>query len=50
MSEIGFCNESERDYAMQGVVSEVLTGARKINVRRAKALAHRFGVSPVIFL
>ena len=34
----------------QGVVSEVLSGKRKINVRQAKALATRFGVSPTVFL
>jgi HTH-type transcriptional regulator / antitoxin HigA len=34
----------------QGVVSEVLSGKRKINVRQAKALANRFGVSPTVFL
>lgn len=34
----------------QGVVSEVLSGKRKINVRQAKALASRFGVSPTVFL
>ena len=34
----------------QGVVSEVLSGKRKINVRQAKALAARFGVSPTVFL
>ena len=39
-----------KEIGTQGVVSEVLTGARKINVRQAKALAQRFGVSPVLFL
>lgn len=34
----------------QGVVSEILSGARKLNARQAKALARRFGVSPVVFL
>jgi HTH-type transcriptional regulator/antitoxin HigA len=39
-----------KEIGTQGVVSEVLAGSRKINVRQAKALAQRFGVSPVVFL
>ncbi|WP_407520445.1 helix-turn-helix domain-containing protein [Methylobacterium oryzisoli] len=34
----------------QGVVSEVLSGQRELNVRQIKALAQRFGVSPAVFL
>lgn len=34
----------------QGVVSEILRGERNINIRQAKALAKRFGVSPLVFL
>lgn len=34
----------------QGVVSEVLSGRRKLNVRQLRALAARFGVSPSAFL
>lgn len=33
----------------QGVVSELLTGKRKINLRQAKALAKRFGVPLEVF-
>ena len=43
-------SDLRKQIGTQGVVSEVLTGARKINVRQAKALAQRFGVSPVLFL
>jgi HTH-type transcriptional regulator/antitoxin HigA len=39
-----------KEIGTQGVVSEILAGARKINVRQAKALAQRFGISPVVFL
>jgi HTH-type transcriptional regulator/antitoxin HigA len=39
-----------KEIGTQGVVSEVLAGTRKINVRQAKALAQRFGVSPAVFL
>lgn len=34
----------------QGVVSEILSGKRAINVRQAKALAARFNVSPAVFI
>ncbi len=34
----------------QGVVSEILTGKRELNVRQIKALSERFGVSPATFL
>ncbi len=34
----------------QGIVSELLSGRRNFNVRQAKALAARFGVSVALFL
>jgi HTH-type transcriptional regulator/antitoxin HigA len=34
----------------QGVVSEILSGRRKLNLRQIRALANRFGVSPASFL
>jgi HTH-type transcriptional regulator/antitoxin HigA len=34
----------------QSVVSAVLSGKRAINARQARALAHRFGVSPAAFI
>ena len=34
----------------QGVVSEVLSGKRKLNTRQIKRLAKRFGVSAEVFL
>ena len=34
----------------QGVVSEVLNGKRRLNVRQILALSHRFGVAPAVFL
>ncbi len=34
----------------QGVVSEVLSGKRKLNIRQIKALSQRFNVSPAVFL
>lgn len=43
-------SDLREEIGTQGVVSEVLAGSRKINVRQAKALAQRFGVSPAVFL
>ena len=34
----------------QGVVSEILSGKRKLNIRRMKALSERFGISPAVFM
>lgn len=34
----------------QGVVSEILNGKRKLNVRQIKALSQRFQVSPNVFI
>ncbi len=34
----------------QGVVSEILTRKRKLNLRQIKALSKRFSVSPAVFI
>ena len=34
----------------QGVVSEILTGKRELNVRQVRALAQRFSVSAATFI
>ena len=34
----------------QGVVSEILTGKRELNVRQVRALSARFGMSATTFL
>ena len=34
----------------QGVVSEILSGKRELNVRQIRALAERFGVSTAVFV
>ena len=34
----------------QGVVSEILSGKRELNVRQIRKLARRFGVSPAVFI
>lgn len=38
------------EVASQGVISEVLSGKRQLNVRQIRALSERFGVSPETFL
>ena len=38
------------DVGTQGVVSEVLSGKRELNVRQIKALSKRFHVSPAVFM
>ena len=34
----------------QGVVSEILSGKRELNVRQIRSLANRFSVSPAVFI
>jgi len=34
----------------QGVVSEILSGKRKFNIRQIKLLSNRFNVSPAVFM
>ena len=34
----------------QGVVSEILSGKRELNVRQIRTLSKRFGVSPSVFV
>lgn len=43
-------NDLAEEVGGQSVVSEILNGKREINVRQAKALANRFGVSSAVFL
>ena len=38
------------DLGGQGIVSEILSGKREINVRQAKKLATRFSVSAAVFI
>lgn len=39
-----------REVGTQGVISEILSGRRELNVRQIKALAARFNVSPAAFI
>ena len=50
MEEHGLTQKDLPEIGAQGVVSEVLSGSRKLNVRQISALAGRFGVKPGAFL
>lgn len=50
MQQHGLTQSGLPEIGSQGVVSEVLSGRRALNVRQINALARRFGVSPAVFL
>ena len=50
MEEHGLRQSDLPEIGSQGVVSEVLSGARELNVRQLRRLAKRFGVSPAVFI
>jgi HTH-type transcriptional regulator/antitoxin HigA len=49
MEEHGLAQSALSEVGSQGVVSEILSGKRELNVRQIRALAQRFGVSPAVF-
>jgi HTH-type transcriptional regulator/antitoxin HigA len=50
MEEHGLRQSDLPEIGSQGVVSEILSGARELNVRQLRRLAKRFGVSPAVFI
>jgi HTH-type transcriptional regulator/antitoxin HigA len=50
MDEHGLSQGDLPEIGTQGVVSEILSGRRQLNVRQIQALAARFGVNPGAFL
>lgn len=50
MEQHGMKQSDLREIGSQGVVSEILTGKRELNIRQVRALSERFGVSPATFL
>jgi Predicted transcription regulator containing HTH domain len=50
MEEHGLKQSDLPEVGSQGVVSEVLSGKRELNVRQIRALARRFHVSPAVFI
>ena len=50
MAEHGLTQSDLPEVGSQGVVSEILRGKRKLNVRQVQALSARFSVSPAVFI
>jgi HTH-type transcriptional regulator / antitoxin HigA len=50
MQEHGLKQSDLSDIGSQGVVSEILSGKRQLNVRQIKKLSKRFNVSPAVFV
>ncbi|MEW6669145.1 MAG: helix-turn-helix domain-containing protein [Thermodesulfobacteriota bacterium] len=50
MEEHGLKQTDLPEVGSQGVVSEILSGKRQLNVRQIKLLSQRFGVSPSVFI
>lgn len=50
MEQHGLKQSDLHEIGSQGVVSEILTGKRELNIRQVRALSERFGVSPATFL
>ena len=50
MEEHGLKQSDLPEIGSQGVVSEILSGKRQLNVRQLKLLSKRFKVSPAVFV
>lgn len=50
MEQHGLKQSDLSEIGSQGVVSEILTGKRELNIRQVRALSERFGVSAVTFV
>jgi HTH-type transcriptional regulator/antitoxin HigA len=51
LMEVHHLKQSDlKELGSQGVISETLSGKRKLNVRQIKALSKRFNVSPAVFI
>jgi HTH-type transcriptional regulator/antitoxin HigA len=50
MGEHGLKQSDLSDIGSQGVVSEILSGKRHLNLRQIKQLSKRFNVSPAVFV
>ena len=50
MEEHGLKQSDLSEIGSQGVVSEILSGRRQLNVRQIKLLSKRFKVSPAVFI
>jgi HTH-type transcriptional regulator/antitoxin HigA len=50
MEEHGLRQTDLSEIGSQGVISEVMSGKRQLNVRQIKLLSKRFNVSPIVFM
>jgi HTH-type transcriptional regulator/antitoxin HigA len=50
MEEHGLTQSELPEIGSQGVVSEILSGERELNIRQMRHLSKRFGVSPAVFI
>ncbi|MEZ5673387.1 MAG: hypothetical protein R3E08_13840 [Thiotrichaceae bacterium] len=50
MEEHHLTQSDLREIGTQGVVSEILSGKRKLNLRQIRLLSQRFHVSPEVFI
>lgn len=50
LEEHGLHQSDLKEIGSQGVVSEILNGKRKLNLRQVEALSKRFSVSPSVFI
>jgi HTH-type transcriptional regulator/antitoxin HigA len=50
IEEHGLKQSELPEIGSQGVISEILSGKRQLNVRQIKLLSKRFNVSPVVFM
>ncbi len=50
MEEHGIKQSDLPEIGSQGVVSEIISGKRQLNIRQVKALGRRFNVSPAVFV
>ena len=50
LDEHGLKQSDLSEIGSQGIVSEILSGKRQLNVRQIKMLSKRFKVSPAVFI
>jgi len=50
MQEHGIRQSDLPEIGSQGVVSEIISGKRQLNIRQIKALGKRFNVAPAVFV
>ena len=50
MNEHGLKQSDLNEIGSQGVVSEILTGKRTLNIEQIKKISNRFHVSPLVFI